>query len=254
MSTPDPVADTVKNSDTGAPDRAQTPPITPTALAPTVSLSGPELRQAGRGGPEWQRDQERLMAWQRDEDERRRHATADEPPPTPPPAPPVPPALPPPEGALTRGQAARRLGTDKSAIRRMEQRGDLKPCAVVGGVHYFTQADVDHLAVRARRTLAAGEIAAVAFRRFGEGATLRDLVVELRQPPEVLRALWREWTLDWEAGEVDRKRRERVAREEREAREVERINRSYDRESARAAETWEKGLTGVAGAGGQGGR
>lgn len=162
-------------------------------------------------------------------------------------------------GALTRGQAAAALGVSKSTVRRMESTGALRPVAVVGGVRYFAPQDVEALAVRSHHAASVGDLAAVTFRRFNEGATLRDLVIELRQPPEVLRELRRQWSMDWEAGEKERRRQEAAARDEREAREHERLMRQYDRDAreaeklaARAAEQEREAERLRVGAGGSG--
>lgn|SRR3990167_1222936 len=136
---------------------------------------------------------------------------------------------------LTRAEAANRLGVDKRTVCRYEQRGTLHGTIGPDGVYRLDSREVEVLAIRmgAKPTEPPsppnpGKLAAVAFHRFAEGATLRDLVAELEQPPEVLRELHRQWTMDWEAGEKERRRTERERRDERESREVAAINKSYD--------------------------
>jgi len=68
-------------------------------------------------------------------------------------------------------------------------------------VHFFDLAEVQALA-RQRpgesdrpKCTSAGEIAAAAFALFKKGVDPRDVVIELEQPPEVIKKLQAEWLL-----------------------------------------------------------
>ena len=100
---------------------------------------------------------------------------------------------------LTRSQAAERLGTSVASIRRMEGK-TLNPTKGPDGVYRFDPAEVDGLTAdsaapspaRLRRS-DAGELAAQAFVLFDNRLTPRQVVIELRQPPEVIEKLHRQW-------------------------------------------------------------
>jgi hypothetical protein len=61
----------------------------------------------------------------------------------------------------------------------------------------FDEAEVERCATEggARRRQDSGEVAARAFELFREGRDFRDVVIELRQPPERIRQLLREYAL-----------------------------------------------------------
>jgi hypothetical protein len=142
---------------------------------------------------------------------------------------------------LTRKQVADRLGVSVFKVRSMEGK-TLHPVREEG-VHYFAPDDVDAavqtLGARRRHPQwSPGEVAARAFRAFGDGKDLHEIVEELRLPPEKLRALYREWREpDLEQHEVNRQRRARAEserkREEedqrRHQRDMERLERQFAR-------------------------
>ena len=145
---------------------------------------------------------------------------------------------------LTRAQVAQRLGISISSVRRLEG-GALHPLKDASGVYRFAAAEVE--AARASRKsrprpLTDGELAAVAFRRFDEGTTLRALVIEFRQPPIVFRRLFREWTTSFEEGERQRRRAIHAIRRRDEERREETEARRQLEESEQAARHWERVL------------
>jgi hypothetical protein len=91
------------------------------------------------------------------------------------------------------------------------------------GVWLFSSSEVDRLATQRTakpRVRAAsddaGVIAGRAFELFDEGCDLREIVVDLRQTPHVIRELYNEWLLDLETGRAD-------AQREKDEREYERM-------------------------------
>lgn len=79
------------------------------------------------------------------------------------------------------------LGVHKSSIRRMEDRGELRPI-VVAGVHWFTREAVAHAYQRLE-----GTICAAAFRLFKAGLEPVDVVIELEADAELIGQLWRSY-------------------------------------------------------------
>jgi hypothetical protein len=63
--------------------------------------------------------------------------------------------------------------------------------------------------------MTSGQLAARVFRMIDAGKDLREIVVELEQPPPVVRALYREWLDDFAAGEARRIQVERAVDEAR---------------------------------------
>ncbi len=106
----------------------------------------------------------------------------------------------PPAGKVTRSAAADTLQVSVTTVRRWE--GTLlHPERGPDGVHFFDLAEVQALA-RQRpvesdrpKSTSAGEIAAAAFALFKKGVDPRDVVIELEQPPEVVKKLQAEWHL-----------------------------------------------------------
>lgn len=97
---------------------------------------------------------------------------------------------------LTRKEAAKRLGTSCSTVRRLEERSELHPVQDEDDVHFFDPVEVATLARRrgtGTPTSSAGELAAAAFEMFGGGLGQREVVVALRQPPGVVRQLYKDW-------------------------------------------------------------
>ncbi len=142
---------------------------------------------------------------------------------------------------LTRKQVAERLGVSLSKVRTMEGK-ELHPTRD-NGVNYFAVAEVDALAragaapVKKKGALTDGQLAARVFRLLDAGKNLRDIVIELEESPERIRALYREWSVpDFAEGERQRVRR---AREKEQRRQAE----SWERSAERSAREWEKQMT-----------
>ena len=107
-----------------------------------------------------------------------------------------------------------------SKVRTMEGKS-LNPIKIEG-VHYFDRFEVDTAALSMGRKGAAhmteGEVAAAVFKLIDGGKELREIVIELEQPPSVVRALYREWMDDFSAGEQRLQEAERAAKREGEER------------------------------------
>jgi hypothetical protein len=146
------------------------------------------------------------------------------------------------ETHMTRSQVAARLKVSVSKVRTMG--GKILHPTKVDGVYRFNPSEVDAVAKGAGKPAAlprtAGQVAAAVFKMFNDGRELRDIVVELEQPPAVVRALYREWFDDLSAGEDRRERAEREEREERErratARRDEAETRAWERSFAKILE------------------
>ena len=96
---------------------------------------------------------------------------------------------------LKRGQVATLLGVSVSAVRRWERRKELHPIKDRDGIHRFDRQEVAELAAkRGRVTKATGDIAAQVFDLFRRGMKLGDIVIETKQTPTAVRALYLEWT------------------------------------------------------------
>ncbi|MDB4963440.1 MAG: hypothetical protein JWP01_3439 [Myxococcales bacterium] len=129
---------------------------------------------------------------------------------------------------LTRAQVASRLGASVSTVRRYEG-AKLHPQADAAGVHWFDPAEVAALATErandqrpGRRNAdqrgkpaatTAGETAALAFERFEQRQSLAEIVVGLRLDPEVVRALFDQWTVGLTEGQLRLSREPTVARD-----------------------------------------
>lgn len=126
-----------------------------------------------------------------------------------------------PRTTLTRRQVADRLGISTSSVRRLEY-DKLHPTFDEAGIWRFDPKEVDALdprsvrvrAPRARqgaaadqaRTLARrGRLAARVFRMFARHMTLPQIVVATKQPPEVIRELYRDWSIGLDEGEWERR-------------------------------------------------
>jgi len=119
---------------------------------------------------------------------------------------------------LTRTQVAKRLGISTSSVRRLEW-DRLQPEVDDRGVHRFDPAEVDALATprareparprsvnpEARERSRRGKLAADIFRMFARQTTLAEIVHYTKQPPEVIRDLYREWSTSLEDGEWARR-------------------------------------------------
>jgi hypothetical protein len=118
---------------------------------------------------------------------------------------------------LTRAQVAQRLGISVSSVRRLEW-DRLHPEVDDLGVHRFSREEVDALGPVRRRAPAAthpperregarkGRLAAKVFRLFARNLGLPQIVVLTKQPPDVIRALYHEWSTSLEQAEWDRER------------------------------------------------
>jgi hypothetical protein len=96
---------------------------------------------------------------------------------------------------MTRKQAADRLGLAETSVRRLE--GTYLHPIRDGRFVFFDEAEVERCAAEGcgRRKQDSGDVAARAFELFREGRDFRDVVIELRQPPERIRQLLREYAL-----------------------------------------------------------
>jgi hypothetical protein len=91
---------------------------------------------------------------------------------------------------------AERLAISETSVRRLE--GTQLHPAHRGRFVYFDEREVESYAAEqapGRRTGNPGEIAAKAFELFRAGKGFRDVVIELRQTPERVRQLYREYAL-----------------------------------------------------------
>jgi hypothetical protein len=97
---------------------------------------------------------------------------------------------------LTRKQVAQRLGISETSVRRLE--GTRLHPIVRGRFVHFDRQEVETFAEKKsqdRTKSDAGEVAARAFELFRAGKDLREVVIELRQTPERVRQLHREYAL-----------------------------------------------------------
>jgi hypothetical protein len=122
---------------------------------------------------------------------------------------------------LTRAQVAARLGISTTSVRRLEW-DELHPVQDARGVWRFDPNEVAALAPRPQRTprepgsqqaeqLATrrrGRLAARVFLMFTRDRSLVDIVVATKQPPDVVRELYREWSATLAESEWDRRERE----------------------------------------------
>jgi hypothetical protein len=127
---------------------------------------------------------------------------------------------------LSRKDVAALLGISTSTVRRLEFDG-LTPVQDGNGVWRFNRDEVLAIAPRfaqrrpghggtaalgvPSRLLHArkGRLAASVFRMFARHITLPQIVVATKQPPEVIRDLYREWSLGLDEGEWERRDRTR---------------------------------------------
>lgn len=124
-------------------------------------------------------------------------------------------------GLMTRGEVARALGTNVSAVRRLEERGELHPQGEPGEARGFDPAEVRALAERRSPVDgSAGAQAAAVFALLDDGVSLRDVVKRTQVTPDRARSLYAEWLKLGELGTDvilvprDRLRREVLDREE----------------------------------------
>ena len=118
---------------------------------------------------------------------------------------------------LTRRAVAKRLGKSVASVRRLEGRL-LHPQRSQRGVWLFARDEVERVAAATPskprpRAVNEGEIASRAFEMFRAGEELRNVVLELRQHPRVIRELYDEWRIILSDG-YDAKQRARDEREQ----------------------------------------
>ncbi|HKQ72054.1 MAG TPA: hypothetical protein VJT73_22065 [Polyangiaceae bacterium] len=94
-------------------------------------------------------------------------------------------------GMLTRGEVAQRLGCGIHKVRSLE--GTALHPERFGHVHVFDPAEVDAYAKRRSVPKTSGELAARAFEMFRDGKDFRDVVIELREHPDVIRELYEKY-------------------------------------------------------------
>jgi YD repeat-containing protein len=97
---------------------------------------------------------------------------------------------------LTRATVCRILGVTRSAVVHYQKTGRLTSVVDADGIHRFNREEVDALAAtrRARRLqTVSGDVAADVFRLFEAGYSPAEVVIELAQPTEIVRALWEDY-------------------------------------------------------------
>ena len=130
---------------------------------------------------------------------------------------------------LTRREVAERLGISVSSVRRLEG-STLHPVQDEDGVRLFDASTLDAVPTRRKRRTARrrrerpGDVAARVSRLLDERRSLRDIVVVTRQPPEHVRALYREWLVGLSDGERARREQEAMRRVRRQQVEDQRLH------------------------------
>ena len=116
---------------------------------------------------------------------------------------------------LTRSEVAKSLSVSVSTVRRMEGR-ELHPTVDDRGVHFFDIEQVRKLAEAinqvtetrtspgGRQKLSSGDLAAEVFERLEQRQSLSEIVRALRVEPRKVRALYHEWRMSLERGEMQR--------------------------------------------------
>lgn len=92
-------------------------------------------------------------------------------------------------------------------------------------------------------TAVRGPTTADIFKAFSEGKDLRQIVMELRVPPHVVRELYAEWCTPLDAGEAARRQREAEARMAQQAKAVEQQQREIMRMLGQALGAKSKGAS-----------
>jgi transcriptional regulator with XRE-family HTH domain len=119
---------------------------------------------------------------------------------------------------LTRREVAARLGVSTSTVRRLEW-DRLHPIQDARGINRFDPAELEGMSARAaskldrnetgaaerRHDLRRGRLAATVFKMFARQKSLPEIVVATKQPPELIRSLYREWSTTLEEAEWDRR-------------------------------------------------
>jgi DNA-binding transcriptional MerR regulator len=97
-------------------------------------------------------------------------------------------------GQWRRARVARELGISIARVRALEAAGALKPTIDKdGAVLYDPRAVRAFAKKRPPRVLVQGELASKVFRMIKDGFPLRDIVIELKLPPETVRKLHDEY-------------------------------------------------------------
>ncbi len=109
---------------------------------------------------------------------------------------------------LTRPMVAKRLGMTIRSVERLQAggvlRGELSTARGVK-VWVFDPNEVTALMIaRSPSPKTLGDVAAYAFQLFEASKPLSEIVVQLRQPPQVIRELYSEWLKGLEEGEAER--------------------------------------------------
>lgn len=97
---------------------------------------------------------------------------------------------------MTRATVCRILGVNRNTVTYYQKTGRLHSVVDPNGVHRFDRAEVEALAQtrRARRLqTVGGDVAADVFRLFEAGYSPAEVVIELAQPTEIVRALWEDY-------------------------------------------------------------
>ncbi len=97
---------------------------------------------------------------------------------------------------LTRAEVARFLGCSRRRIHQLQAEGRIHSVLDAQGWHVFSRAEVIAFAERRGRTHADkthGTVAAEVFRLFREGVELPEVVMQTKQAPATVRALWEEY-------------------------------------------------------------
>jgi hypothetical protein len=96
---------------------------------------------------------------------------------------------------VTRREAATILNTSYENVKRLQRIGQLHSDPDRHGVHRFDRREVEELARRrGLKIKPSGELAARVFRMFKERRAFQDIVIETEQEPDVIRALWTQFS------------------------------------------------------------
>lgn len=131
---------------------------------------------------------------------------------------------------VTRKQAAKILNTSYENVKRLQRLGQLRGVPDRQGIHRFDKREVEELARRRGRQVPQfGEFAASVFQLFKAGREFHDIVIETKQDPEVILALWQQYKCGFEYG----KETDGESSEQREQREHDEQMRAMDLELER---------------------
>jgi DNA-binding XRE family transcriptional regulator len=95
----------------------------------------------------------------------------------------------------TRAEVAKRLGVDPSTVYRWEQKGLLRPFTDAHGVTRYEETDIQRVIASKvpRGGRVPGEVAALAFSMFEDGASVVAIVIACARSPRDVRQLHAEW-------------------------------------------------------------